>query len=113
MRKISDPVERFLSLEPPCRHRLSAALRSRRAEPLVAVALGASGPLVRAVAAACALAFLGISLTVQQYRRIQRRYVALFPTADSSIDSQATAPGVAARLTDVSTWMPGRLEGRR
>jgi hypothetical protein len=82
---------------------------------LVAVALGASGPLVGAVAAAFALAFLGISITlvVRQYGRIQRRYVALFPTADNSIDSQVAAPGVGGRLTDASTWMPGRLEGRR
>jgi hypothetical protein len=67
------------------------------------------------VAAAFALAFLGISITlvVRQYRRIQRRYVALFPTADNSIDSQVAAPGVGGRLTDASTWMPGRLEGRR
>jgi hypothetical protein len=86
---------------------------------LVAVALDAPGPLVGAVAAACGLAFLGISLTlvVRQYRRMQRRYVALFPTPDSSIgrgDSQPAAPGVAARLTDASTWVPGatRREGR-
>jgi hypothetical protein len=82
---------------------------------LVAVALGAPGPLVGAVAAACALGFLGISLTlvVRQYRRMQRRYVARFPTPDTSLDSQAAAPGVAARPTDASTWMPGGLEGRR
>ena len=52
---------------------------------LVAVALGAPGPLVGAVGVACGLAFLGISLTlvVRQYQRMQRRYVALFPTPDS------------------------------
>jgi hypothetical protein len=38
------------------------------------------------VAAACGLAFLGTSLTLvlRQYRRMQRRHVALFPTPDSS-----------------------------
>jgi hypothetical protein len=53
---------------------------------LVAVALDAPGPLVGVVAAACGLAFLGISLTlgVRQYQRMQRRYVALFPTPDGS-----------------------------
>ena len=53
---------------------------------LVAVAFDAPGPLVGAVAAACGLAFLGISLTLvaRQYHRMQRRYVALFPTPDSS-----------------------------
>jgi hypothetical protein len=85
---------------------------------LVAVALDAPGPLVGAVAAACGLAFLGISLTLvlRQYQRMHRRYVALFPTPDSSIgrgDSHPAAPGVAARPTDASTWMPGGLEGRR
>jgi hypothetical protein len=85
---------------------------------LVAVALDVPGPLVGAVAAACGLAFLGISLTlvVRQYRRMQRRYVALFPTPDGSIgrdSSQPGAPGVAARPTDASTWMPGGLGGRR
>jgi hypothetical protein len=53
---------------------------------LVAVALDAPGPLVGVVAAACGLAFLGISLTLvlRQYQRMQRRHVALFPTPDSS-----------------------------
>jgi hypothetical protein len=53
---------------------------------LVAVALDAPGPLVGVVAAACGLAFLGISLTLvlRQYRRMQRRHVALFPTPDNS-----------------------------
>src|ERR671935_238084 len=52
---------------------------------LVAVALGAPGPLVGVVAGACGLAFLGTSLTLvlRQYRRMQRRHVALFPTPDS------------------------------
>jgi hypothetical protein len=69
---------------------------------LVAVALGASGRLVGVVAAACGLAFLGISLTlvVRQYRRMQRRYVALFPTPDSSRSPQPSGE-IAARL------MPG------
>jgi hypothetical protein len=57
---------------------------------LVAVALDAPGPLVGVVAAACGLAFLGISLTLvlRQYRRMQRRHVALFPTPTA-----AAAPG--------------------
>jgi hypothetical protein len=69
---------------------------------LVAVGLGASGRLVGAVAAACGLAFLGISLTlvVRQYRRMQRRYVALFPTPDSSRSPRPSGE-IAARL------MPG------
>ena len=69
---------------------------------LVAVALGASGRLVGAVAAACGLAFLGLSLTLvmRQYRRTQRRYVALFPTPDSSRSPQPSGE-IAARL------MPG------
>jgi hypothetical protein len=69
---------------------------------LVAVALGAPGPLVGAVAVVCGLAFLGSSLTlvVRQYRRMQRRYVALFPTPDSSPSTRLLG-GIAARL------MPG------
>jgi hypothetical protein len=69
---------------------------------LVAVALGASGRLVGVVAAACGLAFLGISLALvmRQYRRMQRRYVALFPTPDSSRSPQPSGE-IAARL------MPG------
>jgi hypothetical protein len=69
---------------------------------LVAVALDAPGRLVGAVAAACGLAYLGISLTlvVRQYRRMQRHYVALFPTPDTSRSTQPLA-GIAARL------MPG------
>lgn len=68
---------------------------------LVAKALDAPGPLVGTVAAACVLAFLSISLylVVRQYQRMQRRYVALFPTPDSS---RASPSGeLAARL------MPG------
>jgi hypothetical protein len=85
---------------------------------LVAVARGAPGPLVGAVAVVCGLAFLGISLTlvVRQYRRMQRRYVALFPTPDGSTgrgDSQPAAHDVAARPTDASTWMPGSRGSRR
>jgi hypothetical protein len=47
---------------------------------LVAVALDAPGPLVAAVAAACSLAFVGISLTLagRQVQRVNRRYVSLF-----------------------------------
>jgi hypothetical protein len=69
---------------------------------LVAVALDAPGPLVGGVAAACGLAFLGISFTLvgRQYRRMQRRYVALFPTPDSSRSPQPSGE-IAARL------MPG------
>jgi hypothetical protein len=61
---------------------------------LVAVALDAPGPLVGVVAAACGLAFLGISLTLvlRQYRRMQRRHVALFPTPTA-----AAAPGHRVR----------------
>jgi hypothetical protein len=64
---------------------------------LVAVALGAPGPLVGAVAAGCGLAFLGISATlaVRQVGRMNRRYVSLFPASSSnntgSGDSQAVA----------------------
>jgi hypothetical protein len=66
---------------------------------LVAVALDAPGPLVGAVAAACGLAFLGISLTLvlRQYQRMQRRYVALFPTPDSSRSTRPSGE-MAARL---------------
>ena len=62
---------------------------------LVAVALDAPGPLVGVVAAACGLAFLGISLTlgVRQYQRMQRRYVALFPTPDGSSGRGDSQPG--------------------
>src|SRR5215218_9915311 len=53
---------------------------------LVAVALGAPGPLVGAVAAGCGLAFLGISATlaVRQVGRMNRRYVSLFPASSSN-----------------------------
>jgi hypothetical protein len=52
----------------------------------VAVALDAPSPLVGAVAAACGLAFLGISVTlaVRQAQRASRRYVALFPAPSAS-----------------------------
>jgi hypothetical protein len=62
---------------------------------LVAVALNAPGPVVGTVAAACGLAFLGVSLTlvVRQYQRMQRRYVVLFPTPDSSIGRGDSQPG--------------------
>jgi hypothetical protein len=60
---------------------------------LVAVALGAPGRLVGVVAAAGGLAFLGISFTLvmRQFRRMQRRYVALFPTPDSSRSTRPLA----------------------
>ena len=48
---------------------------------LVAVALDAPGPLVGAVATACGLAFLGVSVTlgVRQAQRLNRGYVSMFP----------------------------------
>jgi hypothetical protein len=62
---------------------------------LVAVALDAPGPLVATVAAACGLAFLGISaaLDVRRVQRMNRGYVSLFPAPSSAStgrdDSQA------------------------
>jgi len=66
---------------------------------LVAVAFDAPGPLVGVVAVACGLAFLGISLmlVVRQYQRMQRKYVALFPTPDSSRSTRPLGE-IAARL---------------
>ena len=64
---------------------------------LVAVALDAPGPLVAAVAAACGLAFLGVSVTlaVRQAQRLTRGYVSMFPgsgtTSSGRGDSQAVA----------------------
>jgi hypothetical protein len=64
---------------------------------LVAVALEAPGPLVAAVAAACGLAFLGVSVTlaVRRIQRVTRGYVSLFPgpgtTSSGRGDSQAVA----------------------
>jgi hypothetical protein len=64
---------------------------------LVAVALDAPGPLVAAVAPACGLAFVGISVTLagRQVQRVNRRYVSLFPapstTSTGRGDSQAVA----------------------
>jgi FtsH-binding integral membrane protein len=64
---------------------------------LVAVALDAPGPLVGAVAAACGLAFLGVSviLAVRQAQRLTRGYVSMFPAPDTTDtgggDSQAVA----------------------
>jgi hypothetical protein len=53
---------------------------------LVAVALGAPGPLVGAAAAACGLAFLGSSATlgIRQVQRVNRRYVSLFPAPNTT-----------------------------
>ena len=53
---------------------------------LVAVGLDAPGPLVGTVAAACGLTFLGVSVTLTQRRRrrVNRRYVPLFPAPDTS-----------------------------
>ena len=58
---------------------------------LVAVAVGAPGPLVATVAAACGLAFLGITaaLEVRRIQRMDRRYVAQFPASDAT----GTGPG--------------------
>jgi hypothetical protein len=64
---------------------------------LVAVAVNAPGPLVATVAAACGLAFLGISAALdgRRVQRMNRRYVSLFPASDPSStgrgDSQAVA----------------------
>jgi hypothetical protein len=64
---------------------------------LVAVGLDAPGPLVGTAAAACGLAFLGISVTLaaRRRRRVQRRYVSLFPapdiTGNGRSDSQPAA----------------------
>jgi hypothetical protein len=62
---------------------------------LVAVALDAPGPLVGAVAAACALSFLGLSLLqgLRRYQRIRRAYVAVFPAPDTA----GTGSGGTAR----------------
>jgi hypothetical protein len=53
---------------------------------LAAVALGATGPLVGAVAAAGGLAFLGSSATLaaRRIRRLHRRHVSLFPGPDTT-----------------------------
>lgn len=62
---------------------------------LVAVALGAPGPLVGVVAAACGLSFLGTSVTLgmRQYQRMRRRYVSLFPAPDiAGTGSEKTHP---------------------
>jgi hypothetical protein len=64
---------------------------------LVAVALDAPGPLVATVAAACGLAFLGTSATLdgRRVQRMNRRYVSLFPASDTTgtgrDDGQAVA----------------------
>jgi hypothetical protein len=64
---------------------------------LVAVALDAPSPLVGAVAAACGLAFLGISVTlaVRQAQRASRRYVALFPAPSTSNTGRGDGHAVA------------------
>jgi hypothetical protein len=64
---------------------------------LVAVALDAPSPLVGAVAAACGLAFLGISVTlaVRQAQRATRRYVALFPAPSTSNTGRGDGHAVA------------------
>ena len=58
---------------------------------LVAVAVGAPGPLVATVAGACGLAFLGTTAAreVRRVQRMDRRYVAQFPASDAT----GTGPG--------------------
>jgi hypothetical protein len=64
---------------------------------LVAVALDAPGPLVATVAAACGLAFLGISATLdgRRVQRMNRRYVSLFPASDTSGTGRGDGQAVA------------------
>jgi hypothetical protein len=64
---------------------------------LVAVGLDAPGPLVGTVAAACGLAFLGISvtLTVRRRRRVNRRYVSLFPAPDTTSNGRSDSQPAA------------------
>jgi hypothetical protein len=59
---------------------------------LVAVGLDAPGPLVGTVAAACGLAFLGISvaLAARRRRRVNRRHVSLFPAPETTSPSTST-----------------------
>jgi hypothetical protein len=60
---------------------------------LVAVVLGATGPLVGAVAAAGGLAFLGstVTLAARRIRRVHRRHVSLFPAPDTVGDERSEA----------------------
>jgi hypothetical protein len=64
---------------------------------LVALALDAPGPLVGAVAAACGLAFLGVSLIlgVRQAQRLTRGYVSVFPGPGTTISGRGDSHAVA------------------
>jgi hypothetical protein len=64
---------------------------------LVAVALDAPGPLVGAVAAACGLAFLGVSviLGVRQAQRLTRGYVSVFPGPGTTSSGRGASHAVA------------------
>jgi hypothetical protein len=64
---------------------------------LVALALGATGPLVGAVAAACGLAFLGSTgtLAARRIRRVHRHHVSLFPAPDTTSNGRSDNQPVA------------------
>jgi hypothetical protein len=64
---------------------------------LVAMVLGATGPLVGAVAAACGLAFLGstVTLAARRIRRVHRRHVSLFPASDTASNERSDNQPVA------------------
>jgi hypothetical protein len=64
---------------------------------LVAVALDAPAPLVGTAAAACGLAFLGVSVTLasRRRRRVNRRHVSLFPAPDTTSDGPSERQPVA------------------
>jgi hypothetical protein len=66
---------------------------------LAAVALGAPGPLVGIVAAACGLSFLSLSIIqgIRRWRHIQQRYVSLFPGSETT----STGRGDGQTLTRV------------
>jgi hypothetical protein len=63
---------------------------------LVAVAFDAPGPLVGAVGVGCGLAFLGMSaaLAVRKFRRMNRRYVPLFPASTTTGIGRGDNPAV-------------------
>jgi hypothetical protein len=67
---------------------------------LVAVAFDAPGPLVGVVAAASGLAFLGMSaaLAVRKFRRMNRRYVPLFPASSATSIGNSDSPAVAEEV---------------
>jgi hypothetical protein len=64
---------------------------------LVVLALDAPGPLVGAVAAACGLAFLGVSviLGVRQAQRLTRGYVSVFPGPGTTSSGRGASHAVA------------------